>query len=538
MDGHRDTLIEKGFIVTKSIRTFLNDKHSIIVGSYGTGKSAIFQLMKLRSSRLDIYKNDLIVSIDEQIQFDQLKKDSSTYFPNLDPKLTFQLIWKFQVCRRISEELSKLPDFPNNKNEKYISEFIKRTGGIGGHVSILSRLKGLFGKISFKLKAKLSEIPVDVEVSNNANKILPQIELNLEQVIENISSIIDDRKFRQATIIIDKLDKFVSGEEYDTQRSYIESLLELEDDLFPIKSIGFKIFIRLDLYERLDFSSLGPDKVEDNTLKLEWSTKEIRSFVSKRLFIALNEKDVWNLKDVIESSNLSNHYLKWYEKALISGKKDGLLFKLANIYISSFGRSVAKNSLYEELDLKILEKLFCSPLPHENDNGKVKQITIKNFFDTHFLDGNDSCTPRYMLVFLKELVEETSHFYNRSPNMILPVIQSGGDSNYNLFPTRIIYKSYIVSKDKYIRHVSKVDDRWTAYILDFLAKKGKKTTFDYKWIKNNLSFDDDISNDAYNFLVFLKVIGFLKEKKYSIDLKKRQFELPILYLKEQGAVEI
>ncbi len=103
MDGHRDGLIEQGFVSTKSVETFLNDSHSIIIGSFGSGKSALFNLLKKKSEVLETYLEDLVVSIDEQIQFDVLKNDAKHYFPELSQTLTFQLIWKFQVCRRIAE---------------------------------------------------------------------------------------------------------------------------------------------------------------------------------------------------------------------------------------------------------------------------------------------------------------------------------------------------------------------------------------------------------------------------------------------------
>jgi hypothetical protein len=176
MDGHRDSLIERGFIATRSIKSFLNDNHSIIIGAFGTGKSAIFNLMKNKSEILETYKNDLIVTIDEQIQFEQLKVDSKKYFPNLSQKLTFQLLWKFQICRRISEEISSFENFPNNDDEKYLSEFLARTGGKGGHLSILSRIKDLFEKVSLKIKTKLSDIPVDIELSKDVSKAVSIIE--------------------------------------------------------------------------------------------------------------------------------------------------------------------------------------------------------------------------------------------------------------------------------------------------------------------------------------------------------------------------
>lgn len=529
MDGHRDSLIERGFIATRSIKSFLNDNHSIIIGAFGTGKSAIFNLMRNKSEILEVYKNDLIVTIDEQIQFEQLKEYSQKYFPNLSQKLTFQLLWKFQICRRISEEISNLENFPSSDYENYLSEFLSRTGGRGGHLSILSRIKDLFEKVSFKIKAKLSDIPVDVELSKEAAKTVKRIELNLDKVIENVSKAVEERGIRQSTVIIDKLDKFVAGEEYETQRAYIESLLELEDDLYSEPKIGFKVFLRSDLYDRLDFSSLGPDKAEDNTLRLVWNREEIRAFVARRMYIALEDSGIWHMKNILESSDMSEYQLRWYEKILLEEKKSGIKYKCSHYYNKLFGRKRSKRTLFEKLDLLIINKLFNSNLVHECPEGNEEHILNYDFFDTHFLDGNNSCTPRYMLVFLKELLDEANEFYFNSPHIhITPVLESD-DWVYNIFDAHLVYKAYIQSKEKFIRHVSKVDDNWTSHIMELLEKKGGKQTFDYKWVKRNIQFADSDDDQALVFLIYLQVIGFCKPVKYDRDIKKRNFELPILY---------
>lgn len=534
MDGHRDKLVEKGFVSTKSIKIFLRDKHSIIIGPFGSGKSALFNLLRHRSKELETYIKDFIVTIDEQLQFDELKATSEQFFPNLSEKLTYQLLWKFQICRRISEELSKLDDFPKNDEEKYISEFLVRSGGLGGHLSITSRIKGLFESVSLKIKAKLSEVPVDVEISKEVDKATKRVELNLDEVIEKTASIIEGREIRRCIVAIDKLDKFVAGEEYETQRSYIEALLQLEDDLYGIEKIGFKIFLRSDLYERLDFSALGPDKAEDNTLRLQWSKEEIRGFIAKRMFIAFSEAGVWSFKDIIESSDMSEYQLRWYEKTILNDEKKGFKYQLAHTYNQYFGRKRNKTTLFGKIDLIVINKLFEKHLVHECSVGSVRSILNYEFFDTHFLDGNNSCTPRYILVFLKELLGEANEYYSNSPDLIITPVLSGNDWVYNLFSQDLVYQAYIQSKEKYIRHVSKVDDKWTGHILEFLAKQGGKQSFDYKWITNNITLEQN--SDGLVLLIYLQVIGFLKVKIYHRDIKKRQFEVPVLYKSAKGSV--
>lgn len=537
MDGHRDELTKDIFILTRSVISFLDDKHSIISGPFGSGKSAIFNLLKNGSGLLKTYADDLVVTIDEQIQFQELKNDSETFFPNLSERLKYQLLWKFQTCRRVSEEIAKLENFPVGENEEYLGEFLNRTGGQGGYLSVMARLKDLASKFSFKINAKLSDVPVDVELSKDSSKTTKRIELNLDAVIMHASRCIEKRGLRQATVIIDKIDKFVAGEEYQTQRSYIESLLQLEDDLYGEKKIRFKIFIRSDLYDRLDFSALGPDKAEDNTLRLVWSKEEIRSFLAKRIYNALAQRGVWDLDRIIESSDLSDYSLRWYERRLLKDKTIGVSYIAAHIYSKLLGRKPNRRTLHEKVDLTVIGKLFFPELLHECPDGKKKSISYQDFLDTHFLDGNNSCTPRYMLVFLKELFEEANNYYLKSPNVIVTPVLHGGDWVYKLLTPELVYGAYLKAKEKYIRHIAKVDDKWAQNIAELLGKKSNKKTFDYKWIRNNITFVGDANDQALSFLIYLQVIGFFKVRKFDVDIRKRLFELPILYSSASGAVE-
>ena len=142
-----------------------------------------------------------------------------------------------------------------------------------------------------------------------------------------------------------------------------------------------------------------------------------------------------------------------------------------------------------------------------------------------------------MLVFLKELLDETNSYYLQSPNIRIAPVLFNGEWIYKLFPSAIVYKSYIQSKEKFIRHVSKVDERWSVYISALLEKSAGKTTIDYKWIRNNIQFDSNQDEQSLHFIIYLKVIGFLKVKKYDVDIKKRNFELPILFRKAIGTVK-
>ncbi|WP_006788786.1 hypothetical protein [Thiorhodospira sibirica] len=62
-DERKDESLEKNFVLTTSVKQFLQDRHSVIVGQIGSGKSALFELLKNRSKKLGTYRNRLIIPI-------------------------------------------------------------------------------------------------------------------------------------------------------------------------------------------------------------------------------------------------------------------------------------------------------------------------------------------------------------------------------------------------------------------------------------------------------------------------------------------
>ncbi|SFN92314.1 hypothetical protein SAMN05660284_02526 [Formivibrio citricus] len=526
-DGHRDKNTENTFITTKAINQFNLDRHSIIIGPYGTGKSTLFKLLKSNSKILGPYVDRLVVPVEEQIQFDELRNLSELYFSNISKRLLYQLVWKLHICKQICKKISTLEGFPRTNNEKYLNEFLSRVGVEDGDKSITKILKDLCTSISFKIKAKITSTPIEVEVGREGKgRSKPTMEINLENVFDNILRSLGDR-CNSALVIIDKLDKFVTNEDYQTQKEYIESLLEVEDDLQSSCSIGFKIFLRSDLYHRLNLSSLGPDKVSDNTLKLCWSSEEISSFIAKRLFVSLIDANIWKLEELAESTDLSDMHLRWHDKVCASRNKSGFVYRLALFWRRFFVKK-RSTSLFDKIDCAIFSILFDEKIVHACEGGGKESISIRDFIRTHFLDGHDACTPRHILIFLKKVICETIEYYRINPDLNAHTQPVSTGWGWGIFSKEIVYSAYCAAKKEYVENVVRMDEKWTRNFSELVDKLKGKSMLDYKWICQNISAPS-LSGDFVGFLSFLEVIGFLKVKENNVDIKKRKYVVPIIY---------
>lgn len=477
-DGRKDTYLEETFVYTNSIKQFLQDRHSIIVGQIGSGKSALFELLKVRSKKVGIYKGRLIIPIEEAVSFQLLRAFITDEFSGYDNRLIYKLIWKFQILNRVCEEIYKLPDFPKNKHEKEIREYLQKIKSKEFDESVIGKLKGLLSN-SLVISTKISESPITVEVGlkgSAGGDTSKKTNLNLDRIYRCIAGSVDERASGTPLVIIDRIDTFVAGEDYETQREFIEALLEVDDDIdasYP--SIGRKIFLREDLFARLNYESLGYDKVNDNTLRIKWTDFELIYFLANRILVAFKEQKLLTEADVLLSTDLREYHLSGLSilrtTKLIPLK---LRKKLFNFSMINQERDA---SLLVRVNKALITKVFPREVLHKDASSNEASMCVFTFLLTHFKDGHGKVTPRNLLIFLKQVAIVVATYYEENPDQEVHVRNIDGDWEWDLYKKRCIYDAYCNSKREYIRNISKVSNEWTKYFSTFIGKRSNKKNY-------------------------------------------------------------
>jgi len=527
-DGRLDDHLEDAFVLTRSTSKFFQDQHSIIVGPIGSGKSALFELVKTRSSVFPVYKDCLIVPIEESISFDKLGKLIEDLSPSVSRSQVFQLLWKFHITVCIAEKLASNQEFPVGGAEKELNKFLKIIKSKEYDPSILGKLMGLLKKAALTIKTKISSTPVTVEatIEGDFNDGRSQSEINIDRIINQCIKSAKDRGHKCILVLIDRIDRFVAGEEYETQRKYVEALLEVDDDLsVSYPQINRKIFLREDLFSRLNYEALGYDKVSDNTLRLEWTDNELIKFLANRIYVALKKEKLMSQSIVLLSTDLTDFHLEGIESfrtvkfiPLWLKKK---LFDLERV------NKERDASLSSYLDRAIITKVFPRIIHHKDSSGKVHDTCIFDFLLSHFKDGHNKVTPRNLLRFLKEVVDVVSEYYDENQDQEAHVLLVNGDYEWSLFKKKCVYKAYCKAKVEYLRAISKVENEWTKYFATFLGKRGNKKVFDYGWVRSITNLEED---QAVSFMAYLEHIGFLSIHEAHPDPKRRTYKLPIIYM--------
>ena len=237
-------------------------------------------------------------------------------------------------------------------------------------------------------------------------------------------------------VIIDRIDTFVAGEDYETQREFIQSLLEVDDDIdISYPTIGRKIFLRADLFSRLDYESLGYDNVNDNTLRIEWTEFELIYFLANRILIAFKKQNLLTEADVLLSTDLKDYHLSgltWFR----TSKLIPLFIKKKIFNFHSINKE-RDSSLLERINKALITKVFPRSLIHRDLSSEEKEIEVFDFLLTHFKDGHGKVMPRNLLTFLKQVLISVNAYYEENPDQEVHVKNVKGDWEWELFKKKM-----------------------------------------------------------------------------------------------------
>jgi hypothetical protein len=526
-DGFKDKELESSFIKTRSIQRFLQDNHSIIVGPMGTGKSALFKLLKQKSPKMGNFKNKTVISIDELIPFQYIKQFASL-LSSINEKQLYQFIWKFQITQKISESFTILSNFPQGKHEDEIHNFLKLIQSKEFDESVIGKLKGLLDNTELTLKTKISNTPIDVEMSISLNK-KSEDTINIDRILKCCIEAVKVRNKNGFLVIIDKLDTFVAGEEYETQRKYIEALLEVEEDMsvqYPI--IRHKIFLRSDLFARINFETLGRDKVNDNTLRMKWTHNELIYFIGTRIKNALEKEKIINAYDILATSPIiQDMYSQGLLKTIIRFSNWIPPF-IKRKYLDLDKLNEERNASLKEEFMKLsITKIFPKMVLHRNKKCEEEEICIYDFLKTHFLNAHEEVSPRNILIFLKQVNDHAITYYDENSDQEAYVVTNNNIPEWKLYKKNFIYSAYLETVKDFTKNICKTEDKWSKYFATFLKKRGKKNIFDFHWIKTQTDLSD---SETASFCSYLEYIGFVYVSENHPDVKKRKYKLPVMYM--------
>lgn len=542
VDAQTDRLLEAKLCVCNisPIISFLNNDKSLLVGESGTGKTAVFKLISrgaLNFKNEDSHRQ-VLISIDEKLLYatikDQIQKIVSREIT--DESLKFRIVWEIYIIYRILLKLKELflKELPPTLI-KAISDLEAILDNRQKNFSIFEILSSIKHTVGCKIDhvGNVPNLYYSFQKTDNENSNKKE----QEQVIFKIDFYKKEvQKFLVESrtilfVLIDKLDEFVIKEEYEIQKEMLQALLFTERDYLELNNIKLKIFLRADLFNKLDFEELGYDKVLSRMVELKWTDSDIRNLIARRIAynlykildlkifkIEINEENLFIDRESSEYESLAqnrgffDHILKFIKTKIRKIRKRDL-------------RNARRTSFNDEINEMFITSVFPRQVIHKAIGGKKDKIKFLTFLNSHFNLSTAYTTPRLIILYLEKCMSLTRLYYRENPDIELEL-----DSNneFPLIKIEFIAEAYFDLQNEIWGIFSKnCSSKWRIWFETFRKKRENKFSFNYNHLKKIISPEDE--KDFREFLAFLSHLGLINCTNTSPDYSERRYLLPIIF---------
>jgi hypothetical protein len=553
-DGKDDPLLEACALKITPITEFLEENKSIVVGERGTGKTALFRLLsdgKLRFRTTEKF-TQIYVAIDEELAYKTLRehvvaqvKDSTK-----SPDTSHRIVWELYFFSRCIESLTK--KFGDNGRFESLRDRFYKTIGWTQHqrIGLLDILKGTKKTVGVKLEGGhlgyvipnfyTSIEPAKTDASTDASQLLdvPSLKSELNTFLKDSKSVV--------YLLVDKLDEFVSGEEYETQKQILQALVHCWRDYQSYPNIKLKLFIRRDLYERLDFSAIGRDKIDPKKVELRWSAEDIRQFVAFRIFHnfapCLRRREL-RFEFEEKSLTIDKAFLKEI-KALDAVPEDQLSWarRLRRAYLRL--RAYLKQRKRDEYDARtvnmhdavchaLIAVLFPTKVTHVNKANKQEHIDLSEYFSSHFQFASGYTTPRVILLYLQKCLENAKAYYRNNPDQQIELNEKG---EYPVFLREQMVAAYHDVRELCLTTILALNrdfEKAATMLIQHMNKSKSYYRISFKDAKKiigkSISSESSVDEPLRKFFAFYEHAGLFRCINRALPPEDREYDLPIFF---------
>lgn len=539
VEANDDNLLIDSVCRTSSMIEFLGGKKNIVLGEKGTGKTALFRLLKenkISFKKKNGFKN-ILIPIDDNFLYKNIKGKVLKLIDtdSEDESFKYQIVWELFLFYKIINELNNLTEaLPASLIEaKKLIDTVLSKNGID---SFLKNKKTfsvkLYNADSFIMpEATFSTEPVEFD-SNIEEQSVKKLEIDLDRYKKEANDFLKNNNYN-LIILIDRLDEFVSKSSRPIQKELLEALIAVEREYGTYRNIEIKLFLRDDLFAQLSFDNIGGyDKVMSKKVDLKWSAENIREFIAKRIYS--NYINVFNLDRI--SVSVNSESLK-IDTSLDNqtGKKPGFWGRIyrkltkkfnPHLYEQKFPRKV---SLDDDINKQLISTILPNHVCYIATNGDIETISVFDFFATNFNLGTGNSIPRLILIFLERLISVTNEYYLKNRDL-LPIEQTV-NKNFEFIKEGFFEKAYSLFKEDIYLNFSKLNPEFEDSILLFKEKIGNRYSFRAKDLKNIVNINNE--EDLYNFCSYMEHIGFFKRTNNLTTIEGMKFELPLMFRRDE-----
>lgn len=529
-----DVLLFDTICQTSAVIEFKNNNKSIVIGEKGTGKTALFRLIKekkIQFNQENGFKN-IIIPIEENLQYKNIKnKVLKIIDTDLDEdNFKFQIVWELFLFYKILDKIegldTELPELLKEAITLSKNIFVK-----GGIEDFLITKKTFGVKLSDTLTTIVPDFyystePVKIESAPQENSV-ERLELDIDKYKNALNDYLKKKEYN-IIVLIDRLDEFVSKSAISSQLEMLDALIAVEREYSRLSNIKLKIFLRDDLFKQLTFEGIGYDKVISKKIDLKWSPEQIREFIAKRLlYNYINIFNIQNLKAHINFEELeidTNIHSENFDNPKLFSRLYRSIIK--KVYSKHYAQKYPRTTnLTDKIAKDLILTIFPKYVEFRDEEGKNIRMELFDYFSKNFNLGTGNSIPRLILIFLEKVLSTTSNYYLNNPDQ-LPIKQSETEC-FEIIKQGFFQTAYDEFKGEIYINFSKLNPEFEKNILLFREKIGNRYSFKAKDLKGFLDIKDD--EELFRFCSYLIHIGLLKRTNSSTIIKDMKFELPVMF---------
>ena len=286
-----DQELEKYFVETEPFRALVEGRADVIAGDKGTGKTALYRILRKRYGSIDQLRNVEVVAA--------FNPSGNPVFQRLAQQeiLTeaqYVTVWKAYVLSLVGNWLLTVYEKDDRtEHMQKLHDLLERTGLRASDdtpATVFSRIINTITRLfpdTAEVTMTLSEtgIPIVVPKIGFAKADVSQKqprEVPHEQALRLLNDALDDAEL-EVWVVLDRLDEAFQGFPA-TETPALRALLRTYLDLLEFANVRLKLFVRRDLFRKITHSGfVNLTHVNARKIEIIWDEEDLMNLLCSRI---------------------------------------------------------------------------------------------------------------------------------------------------------------------------------------------------------------------------------------------------------------
>jgi hypothetical protein len=286
-----DAHLQSYFIETQIYQNFVNDRHDIVSGAKGAGKSAIYRVVKARYRAVGEISDVEIVSGFNDTGNPVFQRLTQSRILSEGQYIT---IWKAYLAALVGNYVLDVVESGFSDDTRRLDALLRHTGLRSedtGAQTIFSKLANLVKKYTNPSATEHSitftehGVPVigtRIEFAEVSDAVIEGDQIETETILEVLNrclAVLDLKVW----VVLDRLDEAFAGYA-DIEVPALRALLRTYLDLQSYDHVRLKMFLRSDLFRRIVRGGfVNMTHVNAKRVNIEWSAEDLKSLLCNRI---------------------------------------------------------------------------------------------------------------------------------------------------------------------------------------------------------------------------------------------------------------